>query len=112
MSAGRYRSAVELQAPVFTASADGSQSLVYTPAGSDFAEIRLLRQGEAVSAGSLRATATHSIRLRRRDDIGAGWQVTSPRDRFRLLSVAEEGRRGEYSLCLAEVETETEEAPS
>lgn len=107
MSRGLFRQPVTLEAPVSLAQPDGAGSLVYTPMGQDFADIRLLRQSEAVLSGRLGATATHAIRLRQRADIAPGWRITGPKSRFRILSCTDEDRRRAVTLCLAEAEEET-----
>ncbi|SHL64510.1 phage head closure protein [Roseibium suaedae] len=104
MSAGRYRTPVELEEPVRTQSADGSAVLVHVPAGTDFAEIRCLRQDEAVLSDRVDGMATHEICLRYREDIAGGWLVAAKGRRFRILSAADEDLRGRTVLCLAEEE--------
>ncbi|MBD8893497.1 phage head completion protein [Roseibium litorale] len=104
MSAGRYRTPVELEQPVRTQSAGGAAVLVYAAAGPDFAEIRCLRQGEAVLSDRLSGTVTHEIRLRYREDVAGGWRVVAGAKTFRILSAADENLRGKTLLCLAEEE--------
>lgn len=104
MSAGRYRTPVELEQPVRTQASDGSAVLVYAAARPDFAEIRCLSQGEAVLSDRLSGTVTHEIRLRYREDIAGGWRVRAGAKTFRILSAAGEDLRGRTVLCLAEEE--------
>lgn len=104
MSTRPYRTPVNLEVPVETRAADGTASLVFVGAGSDFAAIRPLRQRESVGNGRLEGIITHEIRLRRREDISGGWRITAGLRRFRVLSAGLAGEREREVLCLAEEE--------
>lgn len=104
MSARRFRTPVVLETPVVTSVPGESPVMVFLTVGDDFADIRLLRQREETMEGRLSATATHSIRLRLREDIAPGWRLRAGLKTFRLLSVAEETTRPPVTLCLAELE--------
>ena len=104
MSAGTFRTPVELEQPVRTQAADGSAALVFVSAGSAFAAIRCLRQGESVLSDRLSGTATHEIRLRYREDIAGGWRVKAGARIFRILSASDWNLREKDLLCLAEEE--------
>ncbi|WP_417667349.1 head-tail adaptor protein [Roseibium sp.] len=104
MSAGRYRTPIELEQPVVTHAADGAASLVYLAAGSDFAAIRTLRQREDLRGERLEGVVTHEIRLRYRDDVIGGWRMSAGLRRYRVLSAAPRDDRGAELFCLAEEE--------
>ncbi len=104
MSAGPYRTPVQLEQPVVTRSDDGSAALVYLNVGPDFAAIRPTRQRESSETGRLEGVVTHEIRLRYREDLTGGWRLVAGLRRFRVLSATPADDRNRAMLCLAEEE--------
>lgn len=105
MSAGALRTPVTLEQPVRTTAADGTATLVYHAAGTTFADIKPVRQREERSGGRLTGLVNHEIRLRYREDLSGGWRLSTPRHRFRILSVQEDISHRRTITCLAEEET-------
>ncbi len=104
MSAGTYRTPVDLEQPVQTVATSGETVLVYTAAGSGFAAIKAVRQADEIRGGRLDGIVTHSIRMRYRADLAGGWRVMTGSQVFRVLSVTDPDQRERDILCLAEEE--------
>lgn len=104
LATGTYRTPVTLLQPIFAQDEGGEASVTLEEVGLDFAAISLAGQAEQLVAGRLEGVLTHKISLRYREDVTAGWKITTARCTFRVLAVADPDDRRREVLCLVEEE--------
>lgn len=107
MNAPKLTRRLVLEAPVETADGGGGLSIVWTPLGTHWAEIRAASARETAGGGRRDARVTHRVTIR--SAAIASPQRPSAEQRFRLGSrifairgVADEDMRGRFLTCWVE----------
>lgn len=99
MDPGALNARLVLEAPVETPDGQGGVEVDFSALATLWARIEPVSARTDETAGALRRTVTHRIRLRWRDDLAGGMRLRKGGRLFTLLAFRDPDETGQCMLC-------------